>query len=70
VLVENADTGEDVEALANRIREAIALPISVPDGEVVLSASIGIAISSPEYRTPNDLIAAADKAMYAAKRGK
>jgi diguanylate cyclase (GGDEF)-like protein len=68
VLVEDAFTVEEVEDLAKRIREAIAPPISVPDGEVHLSASIGVAVRSPEYRTPNDLIAAADRAMYAAKR--
>jgi diguanylate cyclase (GGDEF)-like protein len=70
VLVENAGDAEGVQGLADRIQKAIAPPISVPGGEVTLSASVGIAISSPEYRTPNDVIAAADRAMYAAKRGK
>jgi diguanylate cyclase (GGDEF)-like protein len=68
VLVEDVDTGENVDALATRIRDAIAPPISVLGGEVVLSASIGIAISSPEYRTPVEMLTAADRAMYAAKR--
>ncbi len=68
VLIERAGDAQELETLADKIRNAIAPAISVPDGGVKLSASVGVAISSPEYRTPNDVLAAADRAMYAAKR--
>ena len=70
MLVENTSVREDLNLMAQRIGEAIAPPIAVPDGEVALTASMGIAIRMPEYRTPNDVIEAADRAMYAAKREK
>jgi diguanylate cyclase (GGDEF)-like protein len=67
VLIERAGDAQELETLADKIRDAIAPTISVPDGEVKLSASVGFAIRSPAFRTPNDVIAAADRAMYAAK---
>jgi diguanylate cyclase (GGDEF)-like protein len=68
VLVENASDATKLEALVADIRKAVAMPIALPEGEVRLSVSIGTAVSSPEFRMPDEMLAAADRAMYAAKR--
>jgi diguanylate cyclase (GGDEF)-like protein len=64
--------GTDVEggaALAERIRTTLAgRPVTAPDGEVVhITASFGVA-AYPELECKDDLIAAADGALYEAKR--
>ncbi len=58
-----------IDALVKRIREAVAQPIKTPDGDVVLTSSVGVAVGPAQFKTPEDVIAAADRAMYAAKRG-
>ena len=63
VLVENVSDATELEALVAGIRKTIAAPITLPEGEVRLSVSMGAAVSSPEYRTPDEVIAAADRAM-------
>ena len=65
--------GTDVEggaALAERIRDNLRRRvITAPDGErVEVTASFGVA-AYPEVRTKDDLVAAADAALYEAKRG-
>jgi diguanylate cyclase (GGDEF)-like protein/PAS domain S-box-containing protein len=67
VLVESA-TPERVESLLVAIKAAMSRPIAVPGGEVSLSVSVGVAMGPAEFLTPEEVIAAADRAMYAAKR--
>jgi diguanylate cyclase (GGDEF)-like protein len=69
VLLERVAEKEEIRSVIERIESAVAHPIAVPDGEVTLSLSIGVAISSPEFRTPEEILTAADRAMYASKRG-
>ena len=70
VLVEKVCEATKVDALVADIQKIIAVPIALPEGEVVLSVSVGVAMASPEYRTPEELLAAADRAMYASKRAR
>jgi diguanylate cyclase (GGDEF)-like protein len=70
VLVEDLVDTRTVEEMVSRIRSAFAKPIAIPGGEVQLNASVGVATGPADYRSPADVIAAADRAMYAAKRGK
>jgi diguanylate cyclase (GGDEF)-like protein len=70
VLVEHAGGWEEFEPVISRIHEAISQPIVVPTGELKLSVSVGAAEMGGEHRAPDDLLAAADRAMYAAKRRK
>ena len=65
VLVEGA-TVEQLDALAERLREAVSRPLPTLDLEV--GVSIGIAVSIRGESEPRTLINAADKAMYAVKR--
>jgi diguanylate cyclase (GGDEF)-like protein len=69
VLIEQLATPADVESIVERINAAMEKPLSTPDGDVTLSVSVGVAIGPAAYESPDELLAAADRAMYAAKRG-
>jgi diguanylate cyclase (GGDEF)-like protein len=56
-------------AVAQRIVEAISAPLALRDGRAVISASVGVARAGAGD-TPASLIAAADAAMYRAKRAR
>jgi diguanylate cyclase (GGDEF)-like protein len=61
-------TGRDeVIALAERIRAALAAPFSAEEEIVIIDASIGIAFTTDTVRTADELIDNADRAMYVAK---
>jgi EAL domain-containing protein (putative c-di-GMP-specific phosphodiesterase class I) len=53
--------------VADRIHERLASPINLGGHEVFATASIGIAVHTPEYERPEDLLRDADTAMYRAK---
>jgi len=53
--------------MADRIKRDLGRPFATDDGGVRLSASIGIAINSPDAGRPYDLLRTADAAMYRAK---
>lgn len=54
-------------ALAERLLEVLGAPVKLEYGEVVVSASIGIAMYPDDGTTAEDLLRAADTAMYRAK---
>jgi diguanylate cyclase (GGDEF)-like protein len=68
LLVDGVASPSDIEPLVDRIHEVLAYVISLPEGEFSLTVSVGAAFASPELRTPEELITAADRAMYTAKR--
>ena len=71
VLMQTAASPELAGRLAQRILDAMTPRFQLSGQEVFVSASIGIAISSPESRDADSLIRNADAAMYRAKqRGK
>lgn len=53
--------------VAERIAEALAAPFSVGGYEVIVTASLGIALVTTSHDRPNDLLRAADLALYGAK---
>jgi len=67
VLLENVAGAEEIEPAVRRIRAAFARPIALSRGEVTLGVSIGAAQAGVDGRSPEALIDAADRAMYAAK---
>ena len=67
IVLESIHTAEDARIVANRAREALAAPFQLAGQPVFATASIGIAINDKSHRTADDLIRAADLAMYRAK---
>jgi diguanylate cyclase (GGDEF)-like protein len=68
VLLATGVDRQDAVAVAQRIQEALGRPVTVGEREVLISASIGIAIEALERGRPTDtLIRSADTAMYRAK---
>jgi predicted signal transduction protein with EAL and GGDEF domain len=54
--------------VARRVRTALAAPILLDDRPIVVTASVGIAVTTDPAMTADDLLARADTAMYAAKQ--
>ncbi len=63
------DLGQDRDAgmVAERLLQAVAQPIRAPGGELVLSASIGVALYPRDAGDVPGLARAAEQALYAAK---
>ena len=57
----------DAMVVATRLLEAIREPIALPDAEVVIGGSIGIAVFPDDGSEIEDLLRNADTAMYRAK---
>jgi len=68
VLLPDVTGPEEASALAAAIVDALAVPMSVAQRRLVVSASIGIALSEPGGRDAALLLHRADLAMYQAKR--
>jgi diguanylate cyclase (GGDEF)-like protein len=68
VLIEGIADKRDIQPVIDRIHDALEEPIALPAGEFRLSVSIGAAEASPEFQSPEALLAAADRAMYASKQ--
>ncbi len=57
----------DAMRIAERINNILAEPFLLKHHELYVSASIGIAISTPDYQHPEEILRDADTAMYHAK---
>ncbi|HET7128554.1 MAG TPA: EAL domain-containing protein [Gaiellaceae bacterium] len=68
VLVDHADE-DAAENAAQRLTAALMAPFALTSCETGVRASIGIALSSPEAASAEDLIRNADLAMYTTKEG-
>lgn len=60
---------ENIERIAGNIIDRLSQPLQVGDLQLVVRASIGIAIYPSSAQDPDGLIGLADSAMYQAKRG-
>ena len=67
VLLEEMTHPSEAAAAAERMLRALRAPVVAGDRTIVLSVSIGVAVAEPG-NAPTDLLAAADIAMYEAKR--
>jgi len=56
-----------VSVIVQRIQRVLSSPVQLEQGEVTVSASIGIALSTTGYPRAQDMIRDADAAMYVAK---
>lgn len=67
VLLDDIREMTDATRIAERIQQELSRPFELAGHRVVTTASIGIAVSSPGYEKPDDLLRDADTAMYRAK---
>jgi diguanylate cyclase (GGDEF)-like protein len=67
VLCEDLAGDGDALSIGNRITEALARPVAIHDSDVVLRASIGVALAGPTDVRPEELLRRSDDAMYQAK---
>ncbi len=67
MLLEEIETINDVIEVVQRIQDILKVPVYIDENEIVISTSIGIALSSPSYTQPDQLLRDADTAMYRAK---
>ena len=67
ILCHNVTSEETAELVAERLAQAIAKPVALMEGEVFVTASVGIALSGGAADTPETLVSNADAAMYRAK---
>jgi diguanylate cyclase (GGDEF)-like protein len=71
VLQAETVTLADVEALGNRIVDVLGAPIATSAGEIVIGASVGVAMFPADASDAATLLRRADRALYLAKaRGK
>lgn len=57
----------EAQEIAGRIHKAFSVPFHIGGQEFYTSTSIGIAMSSPKYERPEEILRDADLAMYRAK---
>lgn len=67
VLCENVSGASHAATIADRISRALSSPLILQHRELVVTASVGVAITTDAATTPEHLIADADAAMYRAK---
>ena len=68
VLLQDIDSVRDVEVIAKDIQNSFSKPFFLGDKEVFASASMGIAHSDNNYKTPEEILRDSELAMYRAKR--
>jgi diguanylate cyclase (GGDEF)-like protein len=67
ILLDGLQDMEDAARFAERLQKELSLPFAVAGQEVYVTASVGIALGSIGYDTPEHLLRDADIAMYRAK---
>jgi diguanylate cyclase (GGDEF)-like protein/PAS domain S-box-containing protein len=70
VLLEHVIDQADVEAVVHRVQGAMDETFNVDGNEIRASVSVGIALASKDGPRPEDLLRAADSAMYFVKTGR
>jgi diguanylate cyclase (GGDEF)-like protein/PAS domain S-box-containing protein len=68
ILIEDIKDVTDATNVAKRIQESLRLPLELKEHEILIAASIGIALNCSSYEQPENLLRDADMAMYHAKQ--
>ncbi len=68
ILCEQVSTIMELERTAQGVITALAKPIALPEADVTITASVGVAISGTGLANADRLLNASDVAMYVAKR--
>jgi predicted signal transduction protein with EAL and GGDEF domain len=67
VLLEDVPDRHQATDLADRIADALRAPVSLGGREVMVTASIGVALSTPQHDRAESVLCNADLALYRAK---
>lgn len=67
ILLEDIKDVEEAKNVAQRIQESLETPFDIHERKILITASIGIALSNASYQQPLNLLDDADSAMYKAK---
>jgi diguanylate cyclase (GGDEF)-like protein len=67
VLLEDVHALDALEAIADDISRRLCAPYDIDGEQVVISAAVGAALSTTGQERPDDILRAADSAMYVAK---
>lgn len=68
VILPRIETQVAAELVAEKIIKELAMPISIENSTIVVTASVGVIHYTEKLSTPQRLIKAADEAMYLAKK--
>ena len=68
ILIDDLDVPNQAGLVAQRVLDALVEPLQLPDRDVAIGASIGIALADRPDTQPERLMSHADAAMYRAKR--
>ena len=68
MLFDDVATKEAALVVAERLNEALRAPYEIGADRRIVTASIGVAVGPDGLGTADDVVAAADAAMYDAKR--
>lgn len=67
ILLDDIRSVSEATEVADRIQKHLSKPFNVGGYETFTTVSIGIALSNPDYKRPEDFLRDADTAMYQAK---
>ena len=67
LLLEDLHNPDEAESVARRVLDEMLKPVVISEHDLIITASIGIALCGGHSKTPEDILRDADKAMYRAK---
>jgi diguanylate cyclase (GGDEF)-like protein/PAS domain S-box-containing protein len=67
ILLEDVPGEQEALAIAERVTVALGEPFTLADHQVLVRASLGVAVAEAEHRQADELLRNADMAMYLAK---
>lgn len=67
ILLDDIHSLQDATKVGDRLQEQLKMPLNLGGQEIITSASIGIALSTSNYRNSSEILRDADIAMYRAK---
>jgi diguanylate cyclase (GGDEF)-like protein len=67
IVYEQLGTATEINILGNKILDAMAAPFQIGDAELPVTVSVGIALTTTTPATVDDVIRAADQALYGVK---
>ncbi|MEJ7618955.1 MAG: EAL domain-containing protein [Pyrinomonadaceae bacterium] len=68
LLIEDLGDADEATEIAARLQQKLSAPLHLSEHQVCASVSIGMAMASEQYQSPEEMLRDADTAMYAAKK--